>query len=242
MRNLNLDEVSDKIREYSIDLEYVDRKYLDSKLTQFWTFLNQQPITQGILYRLDEDFKELNNKINECQPFEYHKHPSQIRKLLISFDLQGAFAYFILNEYFKVENRHQEAALELTSKWFETSTYYDVIRTEFNTYIFKPFIDLLNWYLNESKSTNVNDYFSKSEVDELSKKLDDLLGDIRLGQEVIFDEIQNIKEQLKTLKKKNWLELLNGKLLDMLIDKVILPETFHLIYKTVTGEELKFLT
>jgi hypothetical protein len=241
MRNLNLDEISDKVREYSNDLEYIDRKFLNSKLTHFWTFLNQQPITKRIFDRFEEDYKEFHIKIFEYKPFEFQKHTSKIRKLLIASDIQGAFAYFILKENFKIEKRYPDMELELTSKWFETSSQYDEIRIEFNIYIFKPFIELLNWYLYESKSINPNDYFSKAEVNEFSKKLDDLLIDIRLGQEVIFEEIQDLKENLKNLKKKNWGELLKGKLFDMAIGKLISIETFTLIIKTITGEELKFL-
>jgi hypothetical protein len=107
--------------------------------------------------------------------------------------------------------------------------------------VFKPFIELLNWYISESQSYNSNDYFSKREIEEFSERLDSLLTDIRLGQEIIFDAIQDVKEQLKSMKKKNWFEVLKGKLFDLVLSKAISIETFSLIIKAVSGEDLKFL-
>jgi hypothetical protein len=241
MRNLSFNEITEKLNEYANDIEFTDRNYLNYKFSKFWYFLNNQPITKRILERIQDDYGYLNKKIFDFNPLKFTSHKIEIQKQLKSFEEQGAFAYFILDEDLKKENRSELAELNLTSKWLDTTANYDEVHKDFNTFIFIPFIKLINWYLYESLSYDSNDYFSRKEIVIFSNKLDDLLNDIRLGQEVIFEEIQDLKEQLSNVKKKNWIEIFKGKLFDLTLSKIISIETFSYIFESITGERIKFL-
>lgn len=241
MRNLNLEELEAKIHNYSLDVEYIDKQHLSIKLEQFLNFLNSQQISSRLLEKIEEDFAELKNKIPDDKMAKIHSAKKEFIDNLKTPEQQGAFGYFLIYHTFESEKKFDGAYLDITQRWYNSNGDYDQCRDDFNSLIFKPFIELLNWYISESQSHNSNDYFSKKEIEEFSQKLDDLLNDVRLGQEVIFDEIQDLKEQLKSMKKKNWVEVLKGKLFDLTLSKVISLETFSTIVKLITGQDVKYI-
>ena len=59
MRNLNLDEITEKISKYSSDIIYSDKEHLQIKITQFFNFLFEQPISKRTLERISEDFENI---------------------------------------------------------------------------------------------------------------------------------------------------------------------------------------
>lgn len=78
--------------------------------------------------------------------------------------------------------------------------------------------------------------FTSNEKIELFKTLDKIkmqVDNLGLGQEIIFDEIDELKEHLK-LGKKNWFQLLKGKLLDLGLKEVLDKETIQDIYSTLS--------
>ncbi len=241
MRNLNIEELEAKIHSYALDVEYIDRQHLFIKLEQFLNFLESQQISLRLLERIKEDFSEMENRIPIENILNWQSAKKEFIDNLKTPEQLGAFGYFLINHTFKSEKKYNGIYLDVTNRWYNSRGDYDQWRNDFNNLVFKPFIELLNWYISESQSYNSNDYFSKREIEEFSQKLDNLLKDIRLGQEVIFDEIQDMKEQLKSMKKKNWVEVLKGKLFDLTLSKVISLETFSIIVKVITGEDLKFL-
>ena len=246
MRKLNIEELDSKIHDYALDIEYIDKQHLKNKLHQFLNFLKSQPISQRLLQRIEEDYSDLMKKIAPLESPLTYKQRDEILESLLTPDQQEAFGYFLINQTFNSDRIHENSYLNLTDKWYDCQGDFDQWKEDFNTYLFKPFIKLLNWYISESQSYNSKDYFSKKEVSEFSEKidnlpLDDLLNDIRLGQEVLFEELQDLKEQLESLKKKNWGELLKGKLFDLTLSELILPSAFSIIVKAITGEDLKFL-
>lgn len=241
IRNLNIEELESKISDYSIEIEYIDKQHLNNKLHLFLNFLESQPIANRILQRIEEDYLELKNKIPVENTRQNRKPKQELVDDIKTPDQQGALGYFLINKTFKLERLNSNVYLELTHFWFESNGDFDQWKEDFNTFIFKPFVEILNWYISESQSYNSEDYFSKKEVSEFSDKLDELLDDIRLGQEILYDEIQDLKEQLKNQKKKNWSELLKGKLFDLTLNKLISIEAFSKIIKVITGEELNFL-
>jgi len=85
---------------------------------------------------------------------------------------------------------------------------------------------------------------SKNVDTDLSKKLDSVLehlSKLGAGQEIIFDEIGELKELQLSLSKKTWSQLLKGKLLDLAIDKIISTETATFVYEYLTNGDLKLL-
>ena len=89
----------------------------------------------------------------------------------------------------------------------------------------------------KSKNKKVKD-------ENLDKKLDEVL--LRLqklgfGQEIIFNEIEELRELQTKLSKKSWGQLLKGKLFDLAIEKIIDTDTVKLIYEYLTNSDFKLI-
>ncbi len=245
MRSLDLDELDSKIHEYALEIEYFDIDHLQKKLKQFIVFLEIQPISQRILERIKEDYAELKEKI----PFEASNSPTwktKKREVLSQLNTpleQGAFGYFLIDHLLSSNKTQYNSYLYLADNWYDGN--HEQWKDHFNTFFFKSFVELLNWYISESRSRKPYDYFSKEEVNELSDKIDDLKHDIQLGQNVLYEvlseELEELKRSSKNLNKKNWKEQVKGKLVDLVLNKIITTETFKLIYRVLTDEDLKFL-
>lgn len=242
IRQLDIEELESEIRDQALNVEYVERQHLPIQLHQFLSFIESQPISQRLLQRIEEDYAELKVKIPQPNTPIRNQQIQELLNMLKTPDQQGAFGYLLIIQTFKsVERIHTNDYLDLTRQWYDTRGDYNQSKEDFNNLLFEPFIKLLLWYISESQSYNANDYFSKKEVDEFSLKLDNLLTDIRLGQEVIFEEIQDLKEQLKNLKKKNWGEVLKGKLFDLTLSQALTSDTANYILKSFIDGDFKFL-
>jgi len=80
--------------------------------------------------------------------------------------------------------------------------------------------DINSLYVYEAKSDN---QFSVEEETELHNKLNDILDKLEkqgFGQEIIFEEIEDLKNHFN-LGKKNWFQLFKGKVFDLTLKKVI---------------------
>ena len=248
MRNLDIDELKRLIFDYSLEIEYLDKEHLPKKLNQFMNFLYSQPISQRIFTRIDEDYLNIKTAIPLKGDNQYYSKKEKFLDSLNTPDLQEAFSFFIIDLTYKKETKNNDKYLYLAQEWLESQGGYDEWKRDFIDLIFKPFIKLVNWYIEESQSRNPNDYFSNIEINEYSDKLDDLLKEIRLGQEVLYDDIQNLqdefkelKDQLKNMKKKNWGELVKGKLIDLVLGHIISNQTLSFILKNIIGQDFKIL-
>lgn len=79
---------------------------------------------------------------------------------------------------------------------------------------------------------------------QLDQKIDNIiehLTKLGLGQEIIFNEIGELKDLQHKLSKKTWSQLLKGKLIDLAFDKLIDIETVTSIYEYLTNSNLKLL-
>jgi len=204
-------------------------------------FIDSQPISSRIVERIEEDYDFLKSKLPTNETPRIERYIRELRESIKTPDEQGALGYFLIRETLKSDRLNENSYLELTRFYFNCHGDYNKIKSDFNTLIFKPFVELLKWYIYDSQSRNSEDYFSKHEIDEFSVRLDKLRDEIRLGQEINFEEIQELKEQLKNLKKKNWGEFFKGKLFDMTMSQIISIETFRAIIKYVVGEDIKIL-
>ena len=132
------------------------------------------------------------------------------------------------------------SAFDLANDWYGPRKHYDESLDDFNSNFFNPFVKLVKWYLEESVSYNSNDYFSKKEVKLFEEKLDEIknfLFTLQDGQEVLFEEIEDLREQLLRSKKKNWMEMFKGKFYDFVFEKTISIETFDVMYKILAGDK-----
>tara|TARA_R110002050_G_scaffold275455_1_gene420209 strand:+ start:18947 stop:19522 length:576 start_codon:yes stop_codon:yes gene_type:complete len=82
------------------------------------------------------------------------------------------------------------------------------------------------------------DKISKSEI-EINKKVDQILEALNkqgFGQEILFDELQELKELYTKLNKKNWGQILKGKLIDLTISQIINEEIAKNIFIELTNQ------
>ena len=90
------------------------------------------------------------------------------------------------------------------------------------------------------KSTNYNNINDSSS--EINEKIDEIfkhLQKLGLGQEIIYEELEELKELYSKLNKKNWGQVLKGKLIDLGLSQLINLDTMKFIYKELTHEILK---
>jgi len=90
--------------------------------------------------------------------------------------------------------------------------------------------DINRFYSYEPKS---EDEFSAGQESELHNKLNEVLEKLNkqgFGQQIIFEEIEDLKNHFK-LGKKNWFQLLKGKVVDLtlkkVLDKTIVQEIYN---------------
>lgn len=170
MRNLNLEEITDKIRDYSSDIQYSDRNHLEIKITQFFNFLFEQPISKRTLERISEDFNEIKSQIEENNStINWNKTRTEVKESLITREKQGAFAYFEIKKRFEIEKKYNNHYIELANLWYSPRGVYDQCQEYFNSYFFEPFIELIEWYFRESQIKQERDYFSREEISQLEE-------------------------------------------------------------------------
>jgi hypothetical protein len=98
-------------------------------------------------------------------------------------------------------------------------------------------------YIEEKRKRTEPNYQSISDdketielkFDELFKKLEKL----GFGQQIIFDELDELRDLYSTLNKKNWGELVKGKIVDLGLSQVINGDMMKLIYEHITNDILR---
>lgn len=108
----------------------------------------------------------------------------------------------------------------------------------------KSLSEFEKWYLNkdkipnqkESNYKNINENQTEFEytIDEILSRLQKL----GYGQQIIFDEIEELKILHNQLNKKNLGKALKGKLIDLALSKIIDNDTVSYIYNKITKETL----
>jgi len=98
-------------------------------------------------------------------------------------------------------------------------------------------------YIEKKLKKQTTDY---SRIDrsqeELNQKIDEIIDTLKqqnLGQEVLFEELQELKELYSKLNKKNWGQILKGKLVDLGLAQVIDIDVMEAIFKELTDQVLK---
>ncbi|WP_034916991.1 hypothetical protein [Gillisia sp. CAL575] len=244
MRQLSTSEIAEKFNEYSSTIEYANFNDVKTKLTQLINFLKSQDISNRILQRIEEDFSDLKIKLNSENISHSRRDSRTIIESLFTPDLQGAFGYFSILDKFKVERKSTPHYIELSREWYDRGDDYYEYQEIFNANFFKPFSELFNWYLVESKTESSLDYFSeesRQEVKEQLSELKEMLVKQGYGQQIIFDEIDELRQLTERVNKKNWFELIKGKFIDLALGGVISTETAKMIIEVLTGSETPLL-
>lgn len=84
----------------------------------------------------------------------------------------------------------------------------------------------------------------KKNSDDLNIRIDailDKLKELGYGQEIIFDEINELRDLSKKLSKKSLSQLIKGKVIDLAIMNLINRDTASFIYETLVEDKFKLL-
>jgi hypothetical protein len=118
---------------------------------------------------------------------------------------------------------HQEIKIDIQkheSKCNKEDCHYATDK-EFGIFLINQEIDSINeYYTFEPKN---EDKFSTEEETSLHIKLNEIIDRLNkqdLGQEILFEEIESLKNHFN-LGKKTWFQLLKGKMIDVTIEKGI---------------------
>lgn len=95
---------------------------------------------------------------------------------------------------------------------------------------------------NKRKLTKPNYNAIPNDNEELSLKIDDLklqLEKLGFGQQVIFEELEDLKNYYTLLNKESWAQLFKGKLIDLGLSQVITGDIMKLMYETIVHDTLR---
>ena len=100
-------------------------------------------------------------------------------------------------------------------------------------------------YIEEKREAVKENYENiSSNPEEIYKKIDEIIFNLQklgFGQQIIFDEIEELKELYTKVNKKTWGQVLKGKLIDLGLSKLVETDTLDYIYQSLTSNHLKLL-
>lgn len=95
----------------------------------------------------------------------------------------------------------------------------------------------------ERRKTYIENYddinLDKAQMDERIDEIIERLNKLGLGQEILFDELLDLRETYVKLSKKSWGQLVKGKLVDLALAKLIENDTISYVYEKLTNHELR---
>lgn len=89
-------------------------------------------------------------------------------------------------------------------------------------------------YEYQPKQTDEFSSEQKSELHNSLNEIKDKLTELGFGQQIIFDELDELKEHLN-LGKKNWFQLLKGKLFDLTVSKTLEETIVKEVYEQLSS-------
>lgn len=229
MRRLNTDELLERFHRDASDILYADHKDTTIKIDQLFEFLYSQDISSRILKRIEEEHPDILLFLSDVDV----SRPSnittkEVKSHLKDRELQGVFGYFAMKKLFHSETRRYNSYyIDMGWTWYGAVGGYTEYHEGFNTYFFKPFVDIFDWYIYESKTRNENDYFSKDSQEIVLDKLSDIQGKLdrqAVGLEMIFAEFEEQAEFITFLNKRSWIQQFKGRMISLTAGKVITEE------------------
>ena len=94
---------------------------------------------------------------------------------------------------------------------------------------------------NKLKSKERSNNKKETELDNKLNQIIEFLVKLGYGQEIIFEEIEELRELQTKLSKKSWTQLLKGKLFDLALEEVINKETVNQIFEFINNSSIKLL-
>lgn len=241
MRQLNSIELKEKFQDYSSDINYCSVDELTIKMNQFIYFLREQAISKRILERIDVEFQSLKTTLGIERNKRNGRYYQDILNQLHSREIQGAFGYFYILEKFEVNPKYRTHYLDDVRNFYGGKDYNEE-NDRFKTFFFMPFVELFDWFLRESETIDPKDYFSEETRQDLTARLDALEENLVLrmdaGNQIIFEEVEEVKELMTFLNKKNWFEIIKEKFRDLALAEVISREVANSIVESITGSHI----
>jgi hypothetical protein len=100
-------------------------------------------------------------------------------------------------------------------------------------------------FVEETWATGAENYDDiRYSFEEMSAKIDEVKDELKrseMGHEILYNELQELKELYLTLNKKSWGQLLKGKLFDVALGKLVDNATIAFVYEAITDHKLKLL-
>ncbi|MFD0991339.1 hypothetical protein ACFQ1R_14625 [Mariniflexile jejuense] len=91
--------------------------------------------------------------------------------------------------------------------------------------------------LNKNKQKKKTNLKTNEKIDKVLKKLEEL----GFGQEIIFNEIEELRGLSKKLNKKTWSQVIKGKVMDLALSELISKDIATFIYESLVDEKIKLL-
>jgi hypothetical protein len=113
------------------------------------------------------------------------------------------------------------------------------IARDYGLFVIDQEIDTINEYYSYEPKTK--DKFTAAEESALHSKLNyiiDKLDKLGLGQGIIYEEIESLKNHFN-LGKRNWFQLLKGKVIDIATEKVVERVILEEIWETLLSDGFK---
>src|SRR5690606_18636927 len=241
MRQLNSIELKEKFHAYSSDINYCSVDELTIKINQFMYFLRDQAISKRILERIDAEFQPLKSALGIDRNQRYGRYYQDILSQLYSREMQGAFGYFYIIEKFEINPKYRTHYLDDVRNFYGGKDYNEE-NDRFKTYFFMPFVELFEWFLRESETIDTKDYLTEKTRQNINARLDALEESLVLrmdaGDQIVFEEVEEVKELMSVLNQKNWFEIIKEKFRDLALAQIISKEVANSIVESITGSQI----
>tara|TARA_R110000868_G_scaffold4428_6_gene27862 strand:- start:4050 stop:4904 length:855 start_codon:yes stop_codon:yes gene_type:complete len=99
-------------------------------------------------------------------------------------------------------------------------------------------------YIERKNKSKLIEKNTKKKNTDLDRKLDQIteyLIKLGYGQEIIFEEIEELRELQSKISKKSWKQLLKGKLFDLVVDEILSKETVNQVFEFITNSSIKLI-
>jgi hypothetical protein len=204
---------------------------LDSFIHQFSELHSREVKTEDDLEKSESEFYHLTELVDEFLKGSFNKPFNEHRN---DFDSSGKF----------IGLEDVMRRMDTSHPAYRLKKHKEVIESKISTLkTLHSKIKYIPSDIEQTTSFSTAENFSEEEKKEVNRKIDEVLSELHklhLGQEIIFNEIDELRNLL-TLDKKNWRQNLKGKLLDIGLGQLLDKETVEWIYRTLTGDNLNLL-
>jgi hypothetical protein len=223
--------------------EYLGKKELEKNAIKHVNYLSAQLEKKIIELKKCADYIAISEIINKNKKPELNKIEEKIDFVLQKLNLLFNDNYYSISMIFKFnaikyrDREPEEIAENLKRRGYgvrnESWPANDALKISVKG---AAFIERKNKASKKKEKTKAESEIN-SKIDSVLSKLDDL----GYGQEIIFNEIEELRNLSKKLSKKTWSQLVKGKMVDLVISEVINKNVATYIYEALVEDKFKLL-